>query len=261
MNKMTCQLFFALLAAFALPLTLHAQDNAAAQANNPLANTTAFNVQGYYIYDFTDIDDSGSQLLFRYAKPLSWGSTKWLMRATLPINNFPVGPNLDNRTGPGDFDVFAAYLVDTGDPAISFGFGPDIVIPTASPQGLGNEQYQVGLANVYFNARSTALQFGYLAIYRTGIGDTNGRDRVNLFVLQPFAFLQLGGGWYTGTAPIMSYDFETNNYTIPFGLRIGKVFKSGKTVFNIFAEPQVSVADSGAGLPESQIFFGVNMQY
>jgi hypothetical protein len=235
--------------------------SAMAQANNPLAEMTAFNVQGYWIEEFTDIDKGGSQLLFRYARPFTLGSSKWLMRATMPINNFPIGPDLHRRSGPGDFDVFAAYLFDTGDPAVSFGIGPQIVVPTASPQGLGSEQYQIGLASVYFNARSPVLQYGFLGIYRTGIGDTNDRDRANLFAFQPFVFLQLGGGWYSGTAPVWTYDFERNDYTVPIGIRFGKVWKSGGTTFNLFLEPQFSVIDHGPGLPERQLFFALNMQF
>lgn len=248
------------LAVFGISPATNAQD-ASAQANNPLAQVTAFNVQGYYIDELTEIDESASQVILRYARPLSFGGSSWLVRASMPFNNYPVGPDLSHRSGPGDFDIFAAYLIDTGDPAVSFGIGPQLVLPTATPNELGSEQWQVGLANVYFNARSPDFQYGYLAIYRTGIGDTNGRDRVNLLAFQPFVFLQLGGGWYTGTAPVWTYDFEGSDYAIPVGARLGKVFQSGNTVFNVFLEPQVSVLDDGPGLPEQQWFFGMNMQF
>jgi len=237
-----------------------AQDDAA-QANNPLRNVQSFNVQAYYIGEFTGIDEDATQLLFRYATPFSIGRSNWLMRATLPINSFPVGPNFSSDTGPGDIDLFATYLFDTGNPAVSFGIGPQVVLPTASPNELGNDQWQLGLANVYFNAESAKFQYGYLAIYRSGVGDTNGRDRVSLFAGQPFAFIQMGNGWYTGAAPVWTYDFESGDYSIPLGARIGKVWKSGGTVFNAFAEPQFSILDDGPGQPDWQIFFGFNMQF
>ena len=252
----------AMLLALALPGISWAQgEGELAQANNPLAQVTAFNVQAYVIDELTDINEGASQLLFRFATPFSVGKTNWLLRATMPINHFPVGPSLSHRTGPGDFDVFAAYLIDTGKPGRAFGIGPQLVMPSASPHELGAEQWQLGVANVLFDASSPTYQWGYLAIYRTGIGETNGRERVSLFAFQPFSFIQLGNGWYTGTAPIWTYDFESNNYSLPMGIRFGKAFKSGNTVFNIFAEPQVSLIDSGPGLPEQQIFLGVNMQF
>lgn len=243
--------------------TVQAQDStsAASQANNPLANTTAFNIQNYYIDELTGSDENANQLILRYAKPLTLGNANWIMRASLPFNSFPVGAHGSHEAGVGDFDIFAAYLIDTGNPAISFGVGPQVVAPTASEDALGSEQWQAGLANVYFNATSARYQYGYLLIYRGGVGDTNGRDRVNLVALQPFGFLQLGDGWYTGTAPLWNYDLSSDHYGIPLGLRLGKVLPTQGVVYNAFIEPQVSVADRGPGQPEFQLFLALNMQF
>jgi hypothetical protein len=40
-----------------------------------------------------------------------------------------------------------------------------------------------------------------------------------------------------------------------------EVIKKGKTVFNVFVEPQYSIADDGPGFPEWQIFIGFNMHF
>src|SRR5262245_1465017 len=108
----------------ALPAIVHADENSAAQANNPLANMTAFNLQNYYIGELTDSDEEANQFWFRFATPFSVADTKWLLRASLPINTFPTPPEGDKETGFGDLNVFAAYLFDTGNPAVSFGLGP-----------------------------------------------------------------------------------------------------------------------------------------
>jgi len=47
------------------------QGNAAAQANNPLANMVAFNIQNYYIGELTESDENANQLWLRYAQPFS----------------------------------------------------------------------------------------------------------------------------------------------------------------------------------------------
>ena len=52
---------------------------------------------------------------------------------------------------------------------------------------------------------------------------------------------------------------ETVNSRI--GIGIGKVIKVKDTVFNIFAEPQVTVLHSGVGQPAFQLFMGLNMQF
>jgi len=72
---------------------------------------------------------------------------------------------------------------------------------------------------------------------------------------------QLGGGTYLRSAPIWVYNLENDNYSVPIGLGVGQVFKSGSTVYNVFIEPQVSLADDGPGQPEWQVFMGFNMQF
>ncbi len=258
-KSILCSIALSLLAA--LPVSAQSSSDDAAQANNPLANFTAFNIQNYYIDEFTGPgDEDGNQLVLRYAQPFSIGNSNWLLRASLPYNSFPVGPGGSTESGIADFDVFAAYLFDTKDPAISFGLGPQIVVPTGDDD-VAASQWQLGFANVMFNARSPKLQFGYLLTWRYGVGSLDGNDRVNAGAFQPFAFYQLGNGWYTGGAPVWSANLENGDYSIPLGIRLGKVFKRGSTVFNVFAEPQISVADSGVGQPEKQIFLAVNMQF
>ncbi len=150
----------------------------AAQANNPLANMTAFNLHNYYIGEQTGSGESANQFWLRYAKPFKLGGD-WLMRASLPINSFPTLPYGDKETGIGDLNVFAAYLFDTGNPAISFGFGPQIVAPTASKDGLGSEKWSAGFANVLFDARSKKFQYGYLLTWAASFAGEDDRADVN----------------------------------------------------------------------------------
>jgi hypothetical protein len=234
---------------------------AAAQANNPLADLTAFNIQNYYIGRLTETDDDANQFWLRFAKPFSISKSNWLFRASLPLNSFPTPPDGSTTTGLGDLDIFAAYLIDTGNPAISFGIGPELVFPTATDDAIGSEKWQAGFANVMFNGTSKKFQYGYLLTWRHSFAGNDDRETVNVGAFQPFAFYQLGKGLYVRSAPIWVYNFENNNYSVPLGLGLGKVFKKGKTVFNFFVEPQYSVADRGAGQPEWQIYFALNMQF
>ncbi len=232
-----------------------------AQANNPLAEIRAFNLHNYYIGDLTESDDSANQFWLRYAQPFTVGKTNWLMRASLPINQYPVPPTGARETGVGDFNIFASYLFDTGNPAISFGLGPQLTIPTATKDALGSEKWSVGLANVLFNAESKVIQYGYLLTWQHSFAGNNDRETVNMAAFQPFAMLQLGGGTYLRAAPIWVYNIENDNYSVPLGIGIGQVMKRGNTVYNLFIEPQFSVADRGAGQPEWQVFVGLNMQF
>ena len=233
----------------------------AAQANNPLANMTAFNLQNYYIGDVTQSSDSANQFWFRYATPFAIGQSNWLLRASLPVNTFPTAPDGSKHTSIGDLNLFTAYLFDTGNPAVSFGFGPQLTAPTAGKDELGSEKWSAGLVNVLFNAASATFQYGYLLSWQHSFAGSSTRETVNVAAFQPFAFYQLGGGTYLRAAPIWAYNLDNDSYSVPLGVGIGQVIKRGKTVFNVFVEPQWSVADKGPGQPKWQVFMGLNMQF
>lgn len=241
---------------------VQAQDHSsdAAQANNPLANFRALNLQNYYIGEFTSPDKNGNQFWLRYAQPISIGKTNWIFRASLPVNTYPVAPNWSTTTGIGDLNAFAAYLIDTGNPAVSFGIGPQLTVPTGKA-AVGSEKWSAGLANVLFDASSAKLQYGYLLTWQASFAGSDSRPNVNVGAFQPFAFYQLGKGLYLRSAPIWVYNFENSTYSMPLAIGIGQVIPTKQVVYNVFVEPQWSVADKGAGYPQWQIFVGFNMQF
>ena len=236
-------------------------NDAAAQANNPLANMTAFNLQNSYIGRLTQTDEDANQFWLRYAQPFEFFGGKWLLRASLPVNSFPTFPDGGTETGLGDINAFAAYLIDTGDPAVSFGIGPQVTAPSATDDALGSGKWSAGFANVLFNGRSKTFQYGYLLTWQASFAGDDDREDVNIGAFQPFAFYQLGKGTYLRSAPVWAYNFENDAYSIPIGLGVGQVIPKGKTVFNLFLEPQYSVAWRGPAQPDWQIFAGFNMQF
>lgn len=252
---------FGLWLAAAVPAFAQDHDNAAAQANNPLASTTSLNLQNQFIGRLSGFDEPANSVLLRGAQPFSVGGTHWIARATLPVNTFPERPGGPHDTGFGDFNIFAAYLIDTGNPGISFGIGPQLTAPTASDRSLGSGKWSVGFANVLFDATSRVWQYGYLLTWQASVAGDDDRRDVNAGAFQPFLFRQLGEGWYLRSSGVWVYDFETDAYAVPVGLGIGKVAHLGKTVMNIFVEPQYSILRHGSGQMEWGVFAGVNFQF
>jgi hypothetical protein len=230
---------------------------AIAQANNPLANLKAFNVQNYYYSDISGFNTTGDIFWLRYAQPID----NFLIRASLPIQTFPVTANGARQTGTGDFNIFATYLLNTKNPQVSFGIGSLLVAPTASPSSLGAGKWQGGVAIVYFNATSNIFQYGELLTYQADFAGNQSRLHTSIAALQPFAILQIGKGYYLRSAPIWTDDFINHTGVIPLSLGIGKVFKKDKTVYNIFIEPQIAVWHQGIAQPLMQIYAGLNIQF
>ena len=228
-----------------------------AQANNPLANMTAFNIQNYYMPSLYGMpDQSINNTWLRFAKPT--GRILW--RASLPISTVPNGEG-DPVSGLGDFNVFAAYLVSNPKSSTQFGLGPMLVAPTATDELLGSGKWQLGAALVYFNGDSPQIQFGGLVTWQASVAGQENRPKTNMMVLQPFWFWQIGDGVYLRTAPLWIFNIETGDYNVPIGFGIGKILKVGKTVYNIFIEPQYTVLHYGVGQPEFQLFVALNMQF
>ncbi|MCA0403805.1 MAG: hypothetical protein LCH30_08415 [Proteobacteria bacterium] len=233
-----------------------ADNNADAQANNPLADMKAFNVQNYYYPSISGFEQTGDTGWIRYAQPIG----KFILRASMPFTTFPTAP-FNKNSGLGDFNAFAAYLFDTGNPSVSTGIGPLIVAPTAHPSLLGSSKWQGGLAAVYFNANSAKIQYGGLVTYQTDFAGPTNRAHTSFMAIQPFSFLQLGQGIYLRAAPIWAFDLKNHRHVMPLGLGLGKVMQSGKTIYNVFIEPQFSVSTKGIAQPTTQIFAGFNMQF
>lgn len=230
-------------------------DATLANANNPLADMVAFNIQNYYVSSIYGTDETANTAWLRYIQPFG----KWLMRASLPINTVPVGNSQDPVSGLGDFNAFVAYLISDAASPKQYGVGPLLVAPTATDDALGADVWQAGAAAVYFDATSKVVQWGGLLTYQTDFAG-DGSD-TSIGAVQPFLFVQLGKGTYMGSAPLWVFDFENSTYNVPFGIRLGKVVKAGNTVFNMFIEPQFTMLHDGVGQPETQIFSGINMQF
>jgi hypothetical protein len=227
---------------------------ALANANNPLANMVSFNVQNYHYAWLYGTDDTANTAWLRYAQPFG----RWLMRASLPISTVPAGDAQDPISGIGDFNVFLAYLLSDPSSPKQYGIGPLLAAPTASEDALGVDAWQAGAAAVYFDASSKIVQWGGLVTYQT---DFTGDDNTSLGVLQPFLMIQIGKGTYLRSAALWVFDLENSSYNVPLGFGIGKVVKSGNTVFNMFIEPQFTILHDGIGQPELQIFAGLNLQF
>lgn len=248
-----------------LPLsaTALAQDgvDAAVQANNPLASITSLNLQNQFTGRLSGFNEPANSVLLRAAQPFAIGGSRWIARATLPINTFPRQPGGPHDTGIGDFNIFAAYLIDVGNPGISFGIGPQLTAPTGTERSVGSGQWAAGFANVLFVATNPAWQYGYLLTWQARIAGGANRPGVNVGNFQPFVFRQLGDGWYLRSSAVWNYNFDNNAYSVPLGLGIGRVVPLGKAVLNAFVEPQYSVLRHGPGQPEWGVFAGLNFQF
>jgi len=256
-NKMVLLLIFSGMMTMAVAQEDNAtSSNAEVQANNPLASIKTFNLHNYYVPKLTGLPDETSNTMWlRYAQPIG----RFLVRASLPFPTVPAG-RFSSTSGLGDLNVFGTYLA-VKNAKTTIGVGPLIAMPTASNEALGSGKWQAGAALIAFQVVSPQLQLGGLITWQTSFAGDSDRSETNLMATQLFGIWQLGTGYYLRSSGIMAFNLRSGDYNVPFGMGVGKVLKSEKLVFNIFAEPQFTVLHNGPGQPKLQLFFGLNTQF
>ncbi|AUP79991.1 hypothetical protein C1H87_15290 [Flavivirga eckloniae] len=234
-------------------------DEEKARANNPLANTKAFNIQYYYRPGLNEVEGGEAHTTwFRAAVPT--GRVLWRLSVPLEVRHVNNATTNYSKSGLGDIDIFAAYLAVLK-PKFTFGLGPAAAFNTASDDALGTGRNSLGAAAVAFASPVPEIQIGGLAIWRTDIGGDSSREEVEILALQPFFMWQLGKGLYFRSAPIMPFNLKNGDYHMPLGLGIGKVIKINNSIFNFFIEPQPSILLDGVGQPRFQVYGALNMQF
>ncbi len=241
------------------PVRTHASqpdDEALKNANNPLASIKTVNLHNYFSpYLYQAPDATTNTLWFRYAQPLG----RFILRASLPIMTVS-SPDASTKSGLYDMNVFLIYKFKLKSEGLEVGLGPALTFPTGT-NGLGSGKWQAGVAAIAFWKSNPVVQVGTLLTWQMSYAGDSDKPKTNMFTPQIFGMWQLGGGTYLRSTGAWMFDFVGGTYNVPVGLGIGKVIKTGKTVFNIFMEPQYSVFSYGIGQPKLQVFIGFNTQF
>lgn len=154
--------------------------------------------------------ENGDLLFFRPAIPLVFNQ---------PNYNTESMKFTDSDVGLGDivFDLAYARTTDNG---ILYAAGIVATLPTATEDELGDDRYAMG-PEFLIGKISKKYVVGAFPSHQWDIGGP-GDATINKTNLQ-LAYTYLpSGGWNVGTSPIMSYDHETNESTIPLNFTLGK---------------------------------------
>jgi hypothetical protein len=249
-----------LLCAALLPLAAAAQSTDEMNAsNNPLTPSIGANVQDSYVGRYYGLGDEDSNaLLLRGTLPHKLFGQPQLLRATLPVLTTPDLPPDGRKTNVGDLNLFDLFLFRVGH--VEVGIGPQLTLPTAGDDATGSGKWQAGLAGTVIAPQRWGLAGGLVTWQQSFAGDDD-REDLDTLQIQPFLIYNLPQAWYLRSTATWNYDLRGGDYYLPLGLGLGKIWKDGKTTFNLFAEPQWTVAHDGDGAPKFQVFFGLNMQF
>lgn len=175
--------------------------------------------------------DNGDQIMFRPAIPLIAG---------LPAFE-GVGAGFDSNSGLGDIGYDLLYST-TSESGVLAGVGMIGTLPTASRDALGKDKWSAG-PELFFGKVSESAVIGGLVGHQWDFaGDDDIVEDVSLTTISIFAALLPGGGWNYGTAPIITHDSVSDQWTIPINFNVGRTLVFGERPwkfnlsFNYFVE-------------------------
>ncbi len=230
------------------------------KSNNPLSLAPSLNFQNYYTPRLFGTNAHTNDFLVRPTIPIAPGDfigVPQIFRATAPLSTRP-DPDGGYKTGLGDINLFDIFLLK--EEGTQLGIGPLLTMPTATSPELGAGKWSGGLAAVAVHPSKEGL-LGALVEWQHSFAGQSNRATVHTATFQPFIIRNLPDGYYLRSTATWTFDLNKNDYYIPIGLGAGKTWRAGKNIFNLFVEPQWTVAHRGEGLPQFTVFMGMNMTF
>ena len=133
-----------------------------------------------------------------------------------------------------------------------WGAGPVFLLPTASDDLLGGEQWGLGPTAVALK-QENGWTYGALANHIWSFEGEDDRDDVNKTFLQPFLSYTTPGFTTYGVNTESTYDWETEDWSVPVNFTVTQLMKFGQQPVSLQAGVRYW-ADSTAGGPEDVAF-------
>ena len=228
-------------AAFCLFFAVSSVANAATDSElakatqNPVADLISVPFQNNTNFNYGIEDRTQNILNIQPVIPVNLND-EWnlITRTIVPVISQPGFTSDQSRQdGIGDTS-FTAFLSPSDSGGWVWGAGPVAVLPTASDDRLGQDQWGVGPSLVFLTMPGNWV-VGSLFSQVWDAGGW-GDDDVNFFTWQYFVNYNLPNGWYLSSAPINTADWAAdsdNRFTVPVGGGLGKIVRIGKLPLNI----------------------------
>ena len=173
--------------------------------------------------------------------------------APVPLESVTILPRLTIRhyenanngeSGFGNTEIFGLIIPKSWDWGSGrFGIGPLITLP--GDDKVAKDEWGYGFAAAAVNAKGKWF-YGVLLTQSWQAIDPRtlpaGTSDTNPLGIAPFVNYRLGKGWYIGNGDmVINYDWDSREFYIPIGIRVGKVLVLEKGSWNLYAEYQTSL--------------------
>lgn len=251
------------------------KEEIAKEMANPNTALTSLKLQTqYYSFDgdLPLADDQDMVKLFLQPTlpfPLENGKTLWVRPGLPYVFDQPIydpsNRRLGSRSGLGDITLDVQYGA-TLENGFLWSLGFSALFPTAA-DGLGSEQWALG-PGFQLGRVTEKLIYGVFANHQWDIaGDgkatpdmpyiRRNEASISLSAIQLFGVFIPGGGWTVGSAPIMTYNHESEEWTVPLHLTASKTFIINGRPWEFGLDLNYYVERPDAIAPEWMIGFNV----
>lgn len=221
----------------------------AKQVQNPVADLISVPFQYNAYFDTGPEGGTLSTLLIQPVIPMDLNETwNFIARPIVPLIHQPAfveGQGRECGVGNLQFQGFFSPKEEVG--GWILGFGPYLEFPTSSDDRLGSDNWSAGPAVVMLQVNGPWVYGGLL----THLWSYTGPDsEINLTSLQPFINYNMPDGWYLSASPVITADWTADSseqWTIPVGGGLGKVFKIGEQPVNAALKAYYNVESPRSG--------------
>jgi hypothetical protein len=187
-------------------------------------------------------------------------SEEWnlITRTIVPIINTPVP---DWETGLGDIQL-SLFASPAAPSKFIWGVGPIFQFPTATDDAVGQGKWCAGPSFVGL-VMDGPWVYGALVNQIWSFAGDDDREYVNQMLIQPFVNYNLPEGWYLTFSPIITANWEADSgdqWTLPLGGGVGKVFKLGDQMMNASMQTYYNVITPDFG-PEWTLRFQLTFAF
>jgi hypothetical protein len=203
------------------------------------------------------------------------GSTDYIqarIMAPVPLKGFTILPrltlrhyeNAQGQSGLGNTEIFALIIPSAFDWGSGrTGIGPLVTLP--GNKDVARDEWGYGFAAAAVNS-SGPWYYGLLFTQTwRGIDPTAlppGKSDTNPLGIATILNFQLGGGWYIGNGDMVAlYDWDSDKFYLPIGVRFGKVIVKEKGSWNIYGEYQTSLIYESYPGPAVKNSYRFNVSY
>ena len=270
LSRVSIFIFMVVLLAVSRPMAeAQESEDLRAKTQNPVGAMISVPLKN--TFDFGAPNGTAYFLNIQPVVPVTVGDWNLINRVILPIISvdgfiagtpgIPIGQSGDGATGLGDIN-YSVFVSPASPGKLIWGIGPSINFPTATDAQLGSGKWSAG-PTVVLLTQPKPWTLGALFRQLWSFEGTSTRPDVNQFLLEPFVNYNLSKGWYLISDMILTANWDAdsgNQWTIPIGAGVGKMFKIGSQMMNSKIEAYYNV-EKPNGAPDWQLSFTIQFLF